>query len=160
MASRCTSPSGCSSRCPRCTRACACEDPEQDPSSQTSTRVARGSVRQRLKMLCFVWIPRIEWDCHAGATLNQTVEPWKSGDEQKLKSWNRSEVKRQTCRKTFIFVRLSRFPWPPKQWFTHPNPCNTEHTKNSGTKELEEECAALLSTSVASFSLQKSRLLQ
>ena len=155
MASRCTSPSGCSSRCPRCTRACACEDPERGPSSQTSTRGARGSVRGRLRRLGFVWIPRIEWDCHAGATLNQTVEAWKSGDEQKLKSWSRSEVKRQTC----SFVRLSRFPWPPKQWFTHPNPCNTEHTKNSGTKELEEG-AALLSTSVASFSLQKSRLLQ
>ena len=43
-----------------------------------------------MKRLCFVWIPTIEWDCHAGATLNQTVQAWKSGDEQKLKSWNRS----------------------------------------------------------------------
>ena len=87
-----------------------------------------------MKRLCFVWIPRIEWDCHAGATHNQTVEAWKSGDKQKLKSWNRSEVKRQTC----SFVRLSRFPWPPKQWFTHPIRATQNTRRIAGRKKLKK----------------------
>ena len=62
-----------------------------------------------MKRLCFVWIPRIEWDCHAGATLNQTVEAWKSGDEQRLKSWNRSGVKRQTCKKLLVLFACPDF---------------------------------------------------
>jgi len=47
-------------------------------------------------------------------------------------------------------------------WGVVPNPCNTEHTKsvNSRRAELVGWEAALLSTRVASFSLQKSRLLQ
>jgi len=50
---------------------------------------------------------------------------------------------------------------PPPGWGVVPNPCNREHTQSVNSRTVEEIVEdALLSTRVASFSLQKSRLLQ